>query len=230
MSLSQWTLFVQRCLIQRIDGDEFQELAQLMSEKHLIQSRSLTNVLLHCRRSFCPTEDPLIPLYIHATVALGLAQTSDVVLSLVKLWNQIEYRDHGGKQPGAIARADAAIVHDLATIVASDIPQKGTDSIQTSLLLSSRWLLALVKWIPEQSSQMVVQPVVTLIEAIGLFIANMASSDVGMTLLANKDSTGSVRDSSSILHLTGANRTPRISQASSECVPAFYGRYLATIT
>ena len=190
MSLSKWTLFVQRCLSQRVDGEEFQELAELLNEKHRVSAKALVKVLLQCRRTFCPTEDPLIPLYLHAIVALGLAQISDVLLLLVKSWNQIDYREFEEKQPGAMSRADAAIVLDLATgITSNNIPQN-PESTRISLVLASRWLSALVKWFSEQASQTTIHPVVALVEAVGLFVAALASSDHGMTLLTDKDVKG----------------------------------------
>ena len=193
MSLPSWTLFVQRCLLQRIDGDEFQEMAFCMNEKHHVAGQALLNVVIRCRGSFCPAEDPLIPLYIRALVTLGFAKISDVLSALIQIWNQAESRKAEEEHPGIISRADASIALDLATVVASDEPGEDTHTTRKSLILSSRWLSAIMKWLSELSSQTSLRPVVTLIEAIGSLIAALASSGNGVALLANKDNSGQLK-------------------------------------
>ena len=190
MSLPKWTLFVQRCLWQRIDGDEFQDMAVSMNEKHHVAGQALLNVVIRCRGSFCPVEDPLIPPYIRALVALGLVHVSDVLFTLIQIWNNSECRKVEEEQPGTISRADASIILDLAAIIASG--DHGEDTITTckSLTLSSRWLSAMIKWLSGISSQTTIHPMVTLIEAIGSLIAALSSSDIGITLLADKDKSG----------------------------------------
>ena len=193
MSHSKSTLFVQRCLSQRIDGDEFQDMAVCMIEKHYATGQALLNTVIRCRGSFCPTEDPLIPLYVRVLVALGLAHISDVLFTLVQIWNQSESRKVEVEQPGIISRSDTSIVLDLATTIASNERREEPDTTRKSLVLSSRWLSAMMKWLSELSSQTPIHPVVTLIEAIGSLIAALASSDNGMALLANKDKTGELK-------------------------------------
>ena len=193
MSLPNWTHFVRRCLLQRIDGDEFQEMAFCMNETHHVAGQALLNIVIRCRGSFCPAEDPLIPLYIRALVTLGLAEVSDVLLALIQIWNQAESRKAEEEQPGIISRADASIALDLASVVASNDTGGETHVTRKSLILSSRWLSAIMKWLSELSSQTSLRPVVTLIEAIGSLIAALANSGNGMTLLADKDNSGKLK-------------------------------------
>ena len=190
MSLPKWTLFVQRCLLQRVDGDEFQDLAVCIDEKHHVAGQALLNMLFRCRGSFCPAEDPLIPLYIRALVTLGLAQISDVLFALIQIWNQSKSPEAEQEQPGVISRADASVALGLATLVASSEHQQDVDATRKSLILSSRWLSAMMKWLSETSSQITLHPVVILIEAIGSLVAALASSDHGMALLTNRDEPG----------------------------------------
>jgi hypothetical protein len=193
MSLPKWTLFVQRCLWQRIDGDEFQDMAVCMNEKHHATGRALLNVVIRCRGSFCPAEDPLIPLYIRALVALGLAHISDVLFTLIQIWNNSECRKVEEEQPGTISRADASIILELTALVNSGRHGEDTNTTCKSLTLSSRWLSAMIKWLSRISSPTTIHPMVTLIEAIGSLIAALSSSDIGITLLADKVKSGEVK-------------------------------------
>ena len=153
MSLPKWTLFVQRCLLQRIDGDEFQDMAYEITEKHHVAGQALLNGVIRCRGSFCPSEDPLIPLYIHALVALGLVKISDVLFALIQIWNQAESRKAEEQRPGVISRADASITRSLADVVASDELREEADTTRKCLILSSRWLSAVTNWLSQLSSQ-----------------------------------------------------------------------------
>ena len=179
--------------MQRIDEDDFQDMALFMDEKHHLAGQALLNLILRCRGSFCLAEDPLVPLYIRSLVTLGLAKVSDVLFALVQIWNQTESRKAEEEQPGIISRADASIALTLATVVASDEPGEDADATRKSLILSSRWLSAIMKWLSELSSQASLRPVVTLIEAIGSLIAALAISDNGMALLAKKDELGELK-------------------------------------
>jgi hypothetical protein len=210
MSLPKWTSFVQRCLLQRVDGDEFQDLAGCMIEKHHVTGQALLDIVIRCRGSFCPAEDPLIPIYIRALVTLGLAQVSEVLFTLIQIWNQSNSREKEEKVPGILSRVDTAIVVDLATILASNEHREDQDTTRTSLVLSSRWLSAMMKWLSEIASQTTIHPVVTLIEAIGSLIAALASSDNGVALLASKDRIGELKGPRCILAADGESQSPEI--------------------
>jgi hypothetical protein len=190
MSLPKWTSFVQRCLLQRTGAEEFQDMASCMIKKHHVTGQVLLDILMHCRRSFCPAEDPLIPLYIHALVTNGPAKVSEVLFALVQNWNKSDSRKREEQKPGILSRVDAAIVLDLLTILASGERRKDRDTTRTSLIVASRWLSAIMKWLSDISTQTSIHPVVTLIEAIGSLIAALASSENGVKLLANKNMTG----------------------------------------
>lgn len=190
MSIPKWTRFIQQCLLKRISGVEFQELSHLMIESYQVPGKRIIHLLLQSRQSFCPTKDPLIPLYIHAIIVLGLAQISDVLHLLIQSWNRLEYRNSEEKQPGAVSCADAAIILDMSVTIGSHNNRASHASTRDSLSLSSRWLSALIKWVSQQPLQTTVHPVVTLIEAVGTFLVATASSDRGMMVLAEKKNIG----------------------------------------
>jgi hypothetical protein len=180
-----------------------------MIEKHHVTGQALLDIVIRCRGSFCPAEDPLIPLYVRALVTLGLAQISEVLFTLIQIWNQSDSRKKEEELPGVFSRVDAALVGDLTTIVASSEHKEDQDTTRTSLILSSRWLSAMMKWLSHLSSQATIHPIVTLIEATGSLIAALASSDNGMALLANKDRTGELRSLIRILVADGEFSEPR---------------------
>jgi hypothetical protein len=181
-----------------------------MIEKHHVTGQALLDIVIRCRGSFCPAEDPLIPIYIRALVTLGLAQVSEVLFTLIQIWNQSNSREKEEKVPGILSRVDTAIVVDLATILASNEHREDQDTTRTSLVLSSRWLSAMMKWLSEIASQTTIHPVVTLIEAIGSLIAALASSDNGVALLASKDRIGELKGPRCILAADGESQSPEI--------------------
>ena len=209
MSLPKWTSFVQQCLLQRVDGDEFQDLAGCMIEKHHVTGQALLDIVVRCRGSFCPVEDPLIPIYIRALVTLGLAQISEVLFTLIQIWNQPSSRTKEEQIPGIFSRVDAAIVGDLATVLASTEYREAQAATRTGLILSSRWLLAMIKWLSELSSHTTtIHPIVMLMEAVGSLIAGLATSDNGMVLLAHKDEKGELRCLHCISAADGKTQSP----------------------
>lgn len=226
MSLLKWTSFVQRCLLRRVDGDEFQDMAGCLIEKHHVTGQALVDIVIRCRGSFCPAEDPLIPVYIRVLVTLGLAHISEVLFTLIQIWNQQSSRKKEEQVPGTFSRIDAAIVGDLAAIIALNEHRKDQDSTKTSLILSSRWLSATMKWLSELSSQTTAHPVMALAEAIGSLIVALASSDIGMALLANKDRTGERTDLFGILVANRHFRAAGFRQTSTEYMAAIHDNCL----
>lgn len=208
MSLPRWTSFIQQCLLQRVDGEEFQDMAACMIEKHHVTGQALLDIVIRCRGSFCPAEDPLIPVYVRALVTLRLAKISEVLFTLVQIWNQSDSRKKEEETPGFFSRVDAAIVGDLTTLLASSDHKEDQETTRANLILSSRWLAAVMKWLSNLSSQTTIHPVVTLIEATGSLIAALASSDNGMVVLANKDRTGELRGLLDILAADAEFQSP----------------------
>jgi mediator of RNA polymerase II transcription subunit 5 len=186
MSLSKWKIFIRRCLLQRIQGEEFQELAELMIEQYRIPTSAIIKLLLSSRTSFCPTKDPLIPAYVHALVASGVFSISDVLLGLVSLWNQAEYREREETQPGACSEPDIPIVRQLASLAASADHLEEVDATKKSIVLASRWLGAVVQWVSRRDLEDISPAIMTLVDAIGSLLAAIASGTPGMEVLQDR--------------------------------------------
>jgi hypothetical protein len=204
MSASKWEQLVRQCVLRRTHGDEFRELAEFMSEKYQTSGRGLIKHIVECRQSFSISSDPLIPQYIRAAATSGLSQTSDVLHVLIQNWNSnIPGRGLSAeaKKPGCLSSPDSIIVNDLALIIASSKTPHNSSEIRKSLSFTSRWLTALIGWISDDGENRSYLAVLTLLEALGILFASIASTEQGMLLLGNQEETGKRRT-----HQTGPFR------------------------
>ncbi|KAF7503950.1 hypothetical protein GJ744_002975 [Endocarpon pusillum] len=190
MSRSKWEQFIRRCLLHRTHGDEFRELAEFMNEKYQISGRLLIQIIVNCRQAFSISSDPLIPQYIRAGITSGLSKTSDVLYVLIQNWNSVS-PERGlsaeSKQPGCLSSPDAIIINDLALIVASNATSHNSSEIRRSLSFTSRWLLALIEWISGDGENRSYLAILTLLEALGILFASIASTEQGILLLGSQD-------------------------------------------
>src|SRR5947207_2299131 len=81
MSLPKWASFIQQCLVQRVYGDEFQDMASCMIERHHVTGQAVLDIVIRCRGSFCLAEDTLILLYVRALVTL-IEATGSLIAAL----------------------------------------------------------------------------------------------------------------------------------------------------
>jgi hypothetical protein len=184
---------VRQCLLHRTHSDEFQELAEFMSEKYPIRGRVLVQTILECRQSFALSSDPLIPQYIRATVTSGLSHVSDVLLVLIQNWNSNQPGQGLSveeKKPGALSTADARIINDLALVAASNKPPVSSSEVRKCLSFVSKWLVALIGWISKDGENRSYLAILTLLEALGILFASFVSTEKGMLLLGNLEDSG----------------------------------------
>lgn len=193
MSRSKWEHFIRQCLLRRTHGDEFTELAEFMNEKYQVSGRVLNQIILSCRQAFSISSDPLIPQYIRASVTSGLSRTSDVLYVLIQNWNS-SVPEQGlsaeSKQPGCLSSPDSIIINDLALIIASNTTPHSSSEVRKSLSFTSRWLLALNEWISEDTESRSYLAILTLLEALGILFASLASTEQGMLLLGSREDPG----------------------------------------
>ncbi len=196
MSILKWEQFVRQCLLRRTHGDEFRELAEFMNAKYKIPGRVPVEKIVECRKSFTVSSDPLISQYIRAAVTSGLSHISDVLYVLIQNWNS-NVPEQGlsaeVKKPGSLSSPDAVIINDLALIMGSSKTLHTSSEIRTSLSLTSRWLIALMNWISKDGENRSYLAVLTLLEALGILFASIASTEQGMTLLGSPEDSGKCR-------------------------------------
>lgn len=195
MSRSKWEQFIRRCLLHRTHGDEFRELAEFMNERYQISGRLLIQIIVNCRQAFSISSDPLIPQYIRAGITSGLSKTSDVLYVLIQNWNSVlpeQGLSAESKQPGCLSSPDSIIINDLALIVASNSTSHSSSEIRRSLSFTSRWLLALIEWISGDGENRSYLAILTLLEALGILFASIASTEQGILLLGSQDDPGTL--------------------------------------
>jgi hypothetical protein len=193
MSTTKWEHFVRRCLLRRTHDDEFQELAEFMNGSYPISGRILTQTIIACRQSFSISSDPLIPHYVRAVVTSGLAHTSDLLYVLIQNWNS-RLPDQGLsaelKKPGCLSSPDSVIINDLALMVASSKTPHKSSEVRKSLSLTSKWLIAVIGWISEDGENRSYLAILTLLEALGILLASIASTEQGISLLSSQKDSG----------------------------------------
>ncbi len=195
MSRSKWQQFVRQCLLHRTHGDEFRELAEFMNEEYQISGKVLIRIILDCRQAFSISSDPLIPQYIRAAVTSGLSRTSDVLYMLIQNWNSIlpgQGLSAESKRPGCLSSLDSIIIHDLALLIPSNTTPQCSSEIRRSLSFTARWLLALIEWISEDTENRSYLAILTLLEALGILFASLASTQQDMLLLASREDLGTL--------------------------------------
>jgi hypothetical protein len=193
MSTGKWEHFIRQCLLRRTHGDEFQELAEFMNESYPISGRILTQKIVECRQSFSISSDPLIPHYARAAITSGLAHTSDVLYVLIQNWNS-RLPEQGLsaelKKPGCLSSPDSVIINDLALMVASSKTPHRSSEMQKSLSFTSKWLIAIIGWISEDGENRSYLAILTLLEALGILFASIASTEQGISLLSSQEDSG----------------------------------------
>ena len=213
MSHTKWATFVQRCLLQRVDGEDFGDMTQLMLQKHPVKVKTVLEIIFKLRDRLCSPGDPLVPQYIATLIDLGVSQISDVLFLLAQSWSEPEYRKAKDPKRMTPAIADARVVLDLTNTVASNEHQEIPDETRKGIVLSSRFLTALVKLGSEPDSNFSQsQPLLKLIENIALFLVSASCSNNGMDLLADKTQTEPRRSLATALHAS----QPTLATISSE--------------
>lgn len=195
MSTVKWAQLIRQCLLHRTHGDEFRELADFMSEKHQIPGKVLIQKIVECRQSFSISSDPLILQYIRAAVSSGLSRISDVLYVLIQNWNSNvpgQGLSAEVKMPGCLSSPDSVIVNDLALTYASNKTPYSSFETRRSLSFTSRWLIALIGWISEDGENRSYLAILTLLEALGILFASIASNEQVMSLIGSQEDTGNV--------------------------------------
>ncbi|OCK81468.1 Med5-domain-containing protein [Lepidopterella palustris CBS 459.81] len=86
-SLKEWTVFIDRCLEQRVRADRFEAASNQLHIKSPISGRKLSEALLRPRSSSANTVDPLIVVYLERLLALKRFDASDLLSQAFK-WSR----------------------------------------------------------------------------------------------------------------------------------------------
>lgn len=189
MTLAKWPLFLRRCLLQRASGEEFADLLALMYERNKISGIALIRLVLKCKTDFCAPNERLIPAYLQKVLSVGLADVSDLLVVLVKQWNEFVKLEDAEPQDAKNVDDAASLVHSLMGMIATGSFTLSTKEAQKSLLLCARWFASISTWVSKEPSRSSESAAMTLVESCGMLLVALASSTAGMTVLDDSKSS-----------------------------------------
>jgi mediator of RNA polymerase II transcription subunit 5 len=192
MTLSKWPLFLRQCLFQRTSGEEFADLLAQVYERNKISGLSLIRLVLKCNSNFCAPNDYLIPVYLQKIVSLALADVSDLLIVLIKQWNEFTKTEEDQPTDLKDIEESASLVNCLIGMIATGSFTLSTKEARRSLLLCARWFASVSAWVSKDPSRASESSAMALVESCGLLLVALASSTAGNTVLDNsKSSVGS---------------------------------------
>jgi mediator of RNA polymerase II transcription subunit 5 len=185
MAITSWATLVRDCLLNRVLPEEWLAIVRL---KSLANPRSLIAAILHARQSYCLRHDPLPGRYLEVLFLSHQIRVSDFLLVLVHKWDaQVD------SEKLRVSDGDVTSLQELIVLLMSRL---NVDSSETRkcLLISSRWLAALVQ-VLSQSSESSNGPIT---EVVGSLFTTLSATTVGTGILSEKEDTGSKRPSLSV--------------------------------
>jgi mediator of RNA polymerase II transcription subunit 5 len=183
MAISKWPLFLRHCLVQRTSGEEFADLVIHMYTRSKISGLALIRLLLKCKTSFCAPNDPLISKYLQKILSLALADVSDLLSVLIHGWNEFskagEDQQHDRKQ----MEDNTNLIDTLIGMLAANSFTLSTKEVKKALVLSSRWLSSVSKWVSRDPARAGELTVMAFVDSCGMLLVAIASSSVGINVL-----------------------------------------------
>ena len=185
-ALQEWSIFLGRCLEQRVRAEQFEPAASQLYSKAPISGRKLAEVLLRPRLPSTNCLDPLVVVYLEHLLASRRFDASDVLIAAFK-WS----RDHPPK-PGneeILSKDDPSrwqnppeleeiIFHRMQKAFSTgERPQTRSEARKT-LAIVSQWMSAMVTAHNNDSviqamtgvQQPQLQSIIMVREALGLLI------------------------------------------------------------
>jgi len=187
MAVPTWTTLIRRCLSRRIDVQAFGEVLKAFSDSKGSSSNVLTRILLDCRQDFCSDGDPLIALYIEEALVSGSLKLSEVLLVLIDRWNKSTKRSGEEQNNRGREDTDVQTVQELSNLVGAAKVAIDDQEARNSLLLLSKWLPPLVKWVSRVPGPANIASVTSMIESVGSLLASLCSTGTVMPILLSAE-------------------------------------------
>ena len=172
MAVTKWQDIVRQCFYRRLFASDFVKIVQ---QERDVNSKAISKILLDCRQSFCPPRDPLPPRYLEALLVAGLVSPSDLLTVLIAQWNGTK------KAPSA----ELASLEELTLLTMSPKLVLDLSETSTCLLLSAKWLTAIVHFINRDPSN-VESSITQLSETCGNYLTTLAGTSNGIAALSEK--------------------------------------------
>lgn len=192
IAASKWPQFLRQCLLQRTSGEDFADLLTLMYARSKITGPALIQLLLKCKTGFSAPNDPLISVYLQTVLSLALASVSDLLMVLIHQWNKFAENEENQQNSTQQLEDATGLVTGLIGMIAVNHLTLSTKEANKSLVLCSRWLSSVAKWISRDPSRASEHTAMMFVESCGMLLVGIATSTAGITVLDNSKSTNSV--------------------------------------
>lgn len=147
--VKEWTVFLDRCLNQRVPADLFDAATAQLHRKSPLPGRKLAAILLRPRAASTSSVDPRVIVYLERLLALKKVDASDV-LSATFYYSKDRLPKTGegasAKEPkwSKPSELEEIVCHRLhKAFAAEDRPVNNTEGMQTTIVVT-RWMQAMV--------------------------------------------------------------------------------------
>lgn len=201
--IKEWTVFLDRCLNQRVQADVFDAAVAQLHRKSPIPGRKLVALLLKPRSPNANSVDPRVIVYLERLLALRTVDASDV-LSATFYYSKDRLPKTSGdsseKEPRWInsPELEEIVCHRLhKTFAAEDRPINNTEGLQT-LIVVTRWMQAVVTSHTSDTmmhamagiSQQPQQQSINVREALGVLVVGLVENSKILLILNHSTAKG----------------------------------------
>jgi mediator of RNA polymerase II transcription subunit 5 len=201
--MEQWNKLLRQCLIRRLNGDQFRELAQLLLERDPVPQEKLIEAVLESKAVTNVYWDPLVPQYLETLRQLGAVKIPEILSSLLNRSSikkqSNELKATLTKQPtkGNTLLTDFGIIQDILVAVTSGWVPKSAREARQTLISAADWVFALLSWDSANADDE--NPVgcfggshdvVQLFEAVGILLAGLIGGGNAIDALFTANAEG----------------------------------------
>lgn len=179
MARSQITLFVRRCLHQRVSPQEFVEFLPLVIKKWDITGKDIAVNLVTSAFDFCSGIDPLVSGYIQIVLSSQHVLVSEFLAILILRWQKTA--NNAVSDTSDDAQLLAVMLNDVS-ITASNMSLSELEA-RKSMTVGARWLKALFDVAASSDFKHTTTQTTMLVSACAVFLVTMMNIPAGLRLL-----------------------------------------------
>lgn len=201
--VKEWTVFLDRCLNQRVQADLFDAATARLHQKSPLPGRKLAALLLRPRSASASSLDPRVIIYLERLLALKKVDASDVLsatfyYSRDRLPRTGENASENEPRWSNSPELEEVVCHRLhKAFAAEERPVNNTEGLQT-LIVITRWMKAMVTSHTNDSmmqamagiTQQPQQQSINVREALGVLVVGLIESSKILLILNNPTAQG----------------------------------------
>lgn len=181
MAVTEWDGFVRQCLLNRVSPTDF---AAQVRAKQGLKPKLVFQALLDARATFCLVADPLPSRYLEQLLFSDTGLLSDVLIVLVLRFN------HSRSRKESISDGDVLSLQETSSLLLNSKISPSSVDTRKCLLLSSKWLTAVVNLIKEASNT----STTNLAESLSSFLSTLSATTAGIQVVSTKKDEGKDAD------------------------------------